>query len=97
MKNNDQLKIINPKTFEKPLCAEVGYQFFYIDDEDDKTVNPRTANSSYTIAIKICHSCVHQTDCAEWGIRKERWGVWGGLTPTDRNRIRKNKNITLDL
>lgn len=88
-------KLVNPQTFTNPLCAEVGPQFFFIDDEDDTTIDPETANVSYNIALSICQKCSHITDCAEWGIRQERWGVWGGLTPNDRSIIRRKRNITL--
>jgi hypothetical protein len=94
-KNQSNEKLINPKTFEDPLCAQVGYQFFYIDDEDDDTVPRASKNVSYKTALQICKMCQHSSDCAEWGIRKEAWGVWGGLTPYDREKIRKSRGITL--
>lgn len=92
---NDGLNLIHPKTFNKPLCAEVGATFFYIDDDDDETINIETANVSYQVALEVCKKCIHISDCAEWGIRKERWGVWGGLTPPQRSEIRRKKKITL--
>lgn len=90
-----QPKLVSPQNFENPLCAEVGTQFFFLDDDDDDTINPETANVSYNIALSICKKCIHISDCAEWGIRRERWGVWGGLTPYDRSQIRRKRNITL--
>jgi len=84
-----------PKKFEEPLCAQVGFQFFYIDDEDDDTVPEEMKNNSYKTAIEICKMCIHKTECAEWGIYREKWGVWGGLTPYDRVTIRKRFKITL--
>lgn len=88
-------KLRDPKTFEQPLCSEIDPNFFYIDDEDDETVPKGYENKSYTLAVKICSQCVHKKECAEWGIMKERWGVWGGLTPVDRVRIRQERKITL--
>lgn len=90
-----RLQLVNPKTFSNPLCSEVGYQFFYIDDEDDDTIPEHLKNKSYKTAIKVCSSCEHISDCAEWGIRKESWGVWGGLTPWDRTQIRKERGMTI--
>jgi hypothetical protein len=43
----------------------------------------------------ICSQCSHQTECAEWGIQKEDFGVWGGLSELDRRLIRRKKNIIL--
>ena len=93
--SNPKTKLPNPKKFDEPLCAEVGFQFFYIDDADDDTVPESMKNNSYKTALKICGMCKHQADCAEYGIQKEDWGVWGGLTPYDRQRIRKKRGITL--
>lgn len=90
-----RLKLVHPKTFEEPLCAEVGPTFFYLDDDDDDTVSLSQINNSYKTALEICAKCSHITDCAEWGIQKERWGVWGGLTPPQRANIRRKRNITL--
>lgn len=90
-----RLTLIHPKTFNTPLCAQVGPSFFYLDDDDDDTIDSATANASYKIAIDICSKCSHKSDCAEWGIQKERWGVWGGLTPYQRANIRRKRKITL--
>lgn len=36
-------------------------------------------------AKSICRDCPLQTVCAQDAVRHdERWGVWGGLSPTDR-------------
>jgi hypothetical protein len=94
-KNQSNEKLVNPKTFEDPLCAQVGYQFFYIDDEDDDTIPNAAKNVSYKTALQICNMCSHIVECAEWGIRNETWGVWGGLTPPTRVEIRKRRGITL--
>jgi hypothetical protein len=85
-----------PWEFDNPVCAEVGHQLFYLDDRDDIGVDRLPDNmSDYRKAQSMCTSCVHQFDCAEWGIKKERHGVWGGLTPHDREQIRKKRNILL--
>ena len=44
----------------------------------------------------VCFSCVHQVECAEWGLKHERFGIWGGLSEYDRKRIRKKKNIIVE-
>lgn len=92
---NTEQNLKHPKDFESPLCAEVGSQFFFLDDEDDDTIDKETANTSYAIASGICKKCEHISDCAEWGIRREKWGFWGGLTPNERQAIRRKRNITL--
>jgi len=47
------------------------------------------------MAKSICHTCPHKAECAEWGINKEQFGIWGGLTQADRVPIRKQLNIIL--
>lgn len=86
--------LIDPRDFDSPLCAEVGYTFFYLDDKDDDTIDEGSANPSYALALSICQKCKHIKECAEWGIVKEIHGVWGGLTPYDRMKIRKRRKIT---
>lgn len=88
-------KIVDPRNFENPLCAKANPILFYVDDEDEIDVKPEFSNKSYDDAIKICRQCSHSTDCAEWGIRNEKWGLWGGLTPQERVKIRRRRKINL--
>lgn len=88
-------KLVEPRSFSNPLCAEVSPSFFYLDDKDDDTIDSASANVNYDNAVSICKRCEHITECAEWGLYKERWGVWGGLTPYDRTLMRKKRKITL--
>jgi hypothetical protein len=80
-----------PWEFDQPLCAEIGVEAYYIEDEDDKEF-PRALGVLSQVK-KLCGSCVHQPDCAEWGIRHERYGLWGGLNPQERHKIRRQRNI----
>ena len=82
-----------PWEFEEPLCSEVGVDMFYTDDRDDMRVD---LISTYTMANSICRKCVHIGECAEWAIKNELFGFWGGLTPKDRANIRKNKKLSLN-
>jgi hypothetical protein len=47
------------------------------------------------LILSICGKCVHQSECAEWGIKNERYGIWGGLTHGKRARIRTERNIVI--
>ena len=67
------------------ICSSIGPQLFYADPSD--------ANSG-TIARKVCDSCPVVDECAEHGIKHERFGIWGGLTPQQRSAIRRERNIT---
>ena len=76
-----------PRNYEAPLCAEVGGEIWFPEQGGDQTNTLRAKN--------ICHQCNHRLECAEWGIQKERHGIWGGLTPTQREAIRRKRNIIL--
>jgi hypothetical protein len=75
--------------FKNPSCAEVGTEVFFPD------INDPNHRAHTKIAISICNRCPFQTECAEWGITRERYGIWGGLNVEDRNRIRASRGITL--
>lgn len=46
-------------------------------------------------AQKLCKQCPIILDCARYGLEaKEDYGVWGGLTPYDRKKLR-NKHGSL--
>jgi hypothetical protein len=77
-----------PWTYENPSCAEVGSDLFYPERDDTDMVHTK-------VTISICKVCPHLAECAEWGIQRERYGIWGGISSSDRNRIRKLRGITL--
>ncbi len=70
---------------------DIRYIFF-----PDKENEGKLVRLSIKSAKSICHSCQHIVECAEWGIRKETHGIWGGLTDSDRRKIRKERRITLE-
>jgi WhiB family redox-sensing transcriptional regulator len=46
-------------------------------------------------AIEICGTCVHEVDCAAYAIvEPELYGIWGGTTHKDRNKLRRKYGIT---
>ena len=77
----------DPGFYENPACASVGGDFWF----------PEKASDSGDIALakSICGGCLHRTECAEWGIKNESFGIWGGLSQNARTRIRRKKNINI--
>ncbi len=67
-----------PREYENPLCAQIGGDFWFPDKEGTVSFG----ESQY--AKSICKSCTHKIECAEWGIHKEQFGIWGGLAPRQR-------------
>jgi len=76
-----------PREYEAPLCAEVGGDYWFPEKGGHDTNN--------LMAVRICGQCRHRLECAEWGIHKERHGIWGGLNAKDRKQIRRKRNIIL--
>lgn len=75
----------SPREFDNPLCAQVDGELWFPDKGGD--TRP---------AKKICDQCIHKTECAEWGIKHELIGVWGGLSGFERRLIRRKYNIILE-
>ena len=73
-----------PHQYEQPLCRElIGDPDVWIEETRD---NKETAKA-------ICKLCPHRIECAEYGIMVEVFGVWGGLTTSERARIADQRRI----
>lgn len=95
MSKKQKPELKKPWTFEQPICREIGGEMFFAADLDDPDeIDSNISNVQE--ARKVCSSCMHQIDCAEWGIHHEKFGIWGGLSPRDLTQIRKNRNIVLE-
>lgn len=86
-------RIRPPWEFESPVCAEVGTEIFFSRDADEGGDSSAMVKELYKEAKKICAGCDHKTECAEWGIKNETHGVWGGLSPADRKKLRGRLGI----
>jgi WhiB family redox-sensing transcriptional regulator len=61
------------------LCAEIGTDVFFPDHGESRWP-----------AKRICDLCPVKRECGEYAVALNiNHGVWGGLTPQDRRRIRK--------
>lgn len=43
----------------------------------------------------ICARCPVQPQCLEWALNHENFGMWGGLTPKERQKVRRDRGIIL--
>lgn len=82
----------SPMQYEDPVCADI--------KGVDTLFYPETSISSvlvgiYTEARRLCNACQHINECAEWGITYEMHGVWGGLSPKEREQIRRRTKTPL--
>lgn len=79
-----------PWEFEQPLCREVGAagaDIWFMDSGFGKS------ESQIRMIKKICNSCVEQNDCLTYALHNKVRGIWGGTTFSERERIRKQRNI----
>lgn len=87
------LKPRPPWEYENPICNQVGLDIFFPKDHDEvDEINIY----NYSNAKKICASCAHRVECADWGTLHEAYGVWGGLDPKDRANRRRSAKLILD-
>lgn len=84
-------QVREPSQYEAPSCATIGGDFWFPDKEQESI---SLTEAQY--AKSICMRCPHRKECAEWGIRKENFGIWGGLSPRERFRIRQQRGIRLN-
>jgi WhiB family redox-sensing transcriptional regulator len=45
--------------------------------------------------LALCENCPVKDECRDYGVVYEEWGIWGGLTASQRRRVRKEFGITL--
>ena len=76
-----------PSKFEDPLCQQVSTEMFFPESSEDRVLVSQLKS--------ICGRCPHLQECAEWGINKERYGIWGGMTALERQEIRRQRGIRL--
>jgi WhiB family redox-sensing transcriptional regulator len=76
-----------PDFFEKgkASCTDMEIDTFFPEKEDiDYRRNVQAAK-------KICGTCPYSSECLEWALKYEHHGIWGGLTPEERNTLKRNR------
>ena len=64
---------------DEALCTQAPAEMFFPDDTD---------HAMAFKAKRICRECPVKQTCLEFGLHQQH-GVWGGLTPRERQRLRK--------
>jgi WhiB family transcriptional regulator, redox-sensing transcriptional regulator len=68
------------------LCRKMDPEFFFPEGKG--------SSNQARIAKKICLECPIMRECRNWALsRGEEFGVWGGLSDSDRRAIRKKLGL----
>ena len=79
------LEAIDQDWRKRANCKGSDIDLFYPEDD-----------ISFDKALEICKDCPVIEQCRNYGLRNERYGVHGGLTPKQKNKERKRLNITIN-
>lgn len=79
-----------PAKFDTPNlpnanCTRTDPELFYAED----CVNPDKA--LVESARAVCIPCTERLKCLEWGLVKENYGMWGGLTSNERKDFKRGR------
>lgn len=89
----------DPEWKEQGNCAGTGvYRIFFPthgSGEDLRRGRPpkdRPKNDPFLPAKKVCARCVVIAQCLDYAIEtNQEYGVWGGLDPVERRKVRRRK------
>jgi WhiB family redox-sensing transcriptional regulator len=71
-----------------PPCQQTDPEIWFSDDKEGSGTN-------YKLAKQLCAECPVQNLCLEYSLASEEmFGVWGGLTPTERRAMRVARGRT---
>ncbi len=85
MEQHDFLRLL----IEYGLCATEDPDLFFPDHDERTAAFAEQAAE----AKQICFRCPILSTCAEYSLTYEEYGIWGGMTPSERRKIRKEENI----
>ena len=83
MNSFSQFFVVNSPSFPEAACAGIENPdlFFPESKEELARVLP--------LLRKTCDSCIHQAECLQYALNEGiKQGIWGGMTPAERERIR---------
>jgi WhiB family redox-sensing transcriptional regulator len=71
---------------KKGSCRGLPTEWWFPDDE---TAIPEKDGRD------ICNLCPVRQQCFDYGLKYEKYGIWGGYRAFERKHIRRRKGITL--
>lgn len=90
------MRNINPENLLK-VIQDLKIPVAITDDAACKGVNPRIMDGETIPDIHaargVCMECPVKNICKEWAVWHEPDGVWAGLTPGERKKLRNGKPL----
>ena len=73
---------------KKGLCRDLDPDLWFPDADERTTEYADQAH----VAIAVCNACPVKTECLDYGVEHEVYGIWGGTTPSQRREMRNNES-----
>lgn len=81
---------MNLPDWSRANCLGCDPTLFFPEIEDQATVQ-----HTYAEARRVCASCVIRDECLAYAVEaNERWGIWGGRSPRERERMRSGTPLS---
>ena len=75
---------LDASMYKQAGCRGLDTELFY----PDRDVFTKDEESMFQ---RMCVECPVMLQCLEWALVHERYGVWGGTTPSQRQRERRRR------
>lgn len=78
-------------------CFNLDPQIFFpdLEEEIEKGTPKKEAERIYqekvNVAKEICSTCKFVSECLEYALKTNAYGIWGATNELDRRRIKKQK------
>lgn len=86
---SDESRALYNRILFDGACLDSDPDLFFPETEGKKL-----PKETIRLATDICDTCSVKAECREWAIENEDHGIWGGLTATERTKIRKERHDT---
>ena len=89
-RSDSRLGEVGVQTVPHPLCATVDLDF--VTYETGEAISKTTPKKWFTDQLAVCNSCQLKAECLETALAmREPFGIWGGLMPLERQKIRNRR------
>lgn len=76
-------------------CSEVDPELFFPHEEELPNGRIVAVYKNQKQAVEVCRSCSLITDCLEYSLKNNEYGIWGGMNENQRRGLRQRTGIKL--